>query len=50
MVLLPQYKDGEDLTIMNCYYQYGKKDPDTGKRLDDYICLVYKDNKRILLL
>lgn len=45
MVLLPQFKDGEDLTIMNCFYQYGKKDPDTGKRLDDYICLVYKDNK-----
>lgn len=45
MVLLPQYKDGEDLTIMNCYYQYGKKDPNTGKRADDYISLIYKDNK-----
>lgn len=42
--LLPQYPDGYDLTLMNVYYQYGVKDPDTGKRLKDTLTIVYKDN------
>ena len=45
MTILPQYKDGSDLTLMNCYYQYGLLDQETGKRTDDYLILVYKDNK-----
>ena len=42
--MLEQYKDGSDITIMNCYYQYGLKNEKTGKRDDDYLVVVYKDN------
>ena len=42
--MLEQYKDGSDITIMNCYYQYGMKNEKTGKRDDDYLVVVYKDN------
>ena len=42
--MLEQYKDGSDITIMNCYYQYGLKNEQTGKREDDYLVVVYKDN------
>ena len=43
--LLPQYPDGADLTLLNMYYQYGVKDPQTGKRLKDSLIVVYKDNE-----
>ena len=43
-MILQQYPDGSDLTIMNCYYQYGLKDPVSGKRKPDYLTMVYKDN------
>ncbi len=44
-MILSQYKDGADISIMNCYYDYGKFDQDTGKREDDSLILVYKDNQ-----
>ena len=34
---------GNNLTIMNVFYQYATKDAE-GKRVPDYIVLVYKDN------
>ncbi len=41
-----EYPKGSDLTIMNTYYQYPKFDPETHKKVsDDFIILVYKDNK-----
>ena len=42
--MLDQYKPGSDLTIMNAYYQYGMKISET-ERMDDFIAIVYKDNK-----
>ena len=37
------YEENSDITIMNCMYQYGRRDED-GKVLDDFIIIVYKDN------
>lgn len=37
------YPPGSDITIMNCMYQYSKKNED-GKYLDDFIIITYKDN------
>lgn len=39
-----QYPEGSDITIMNTYYSYPKFED--GKKVeDDYIIIVYKDNK-----
>ena len=42
--LLEAVPAGSDITIMNAMYNYSKKDENTGKWMDDYISLVYKDN------
>ena len=42
--LLEVVPAGSDITIMNAMYNYSKKDENTGKWMDDYISLVYKDN------
>ena len=40
------YPPGSDLTLLNTYYQYPKYDPENHKKIsDDFIILVYKDNK-----
>ena len=39
-----QFPEGSDLTIMNTYYSYPQYG-DNGKICDDYIFVVYKDNK-----
>ena len=42
--LLSIYPEGSDITIMNTFYQYAVWED--GKKLsDDFIILVYKDNK-----
>ena len=42
--LLEQYPEGSDLTIMNTFYQFPIFEE--GKKIcDDFIVLVYKDNK-----
>lgn len=43
MLLVPGYKAGSDLTIMNAYYQFPEKQAD-GKWSKDNIVIVYKDN------
>ena len=42
-MILDKYPEGSDLTIMNDFYQYPTKGED-GKRVSDYIIIVYKDN------
>ena len=41
--MIDRYKPGSDLTIMNTMYQFPRKSED-GKRLDDFLEIVYKDN------
>ena len=41
--MIEQYKEGSDLTIMNCYYQYPRKNEDNTYD-KDYLVIVYKDN------
>ena len=37
-------KPGDNLTIMNAFYAFPKKDPKTGIRSKDYVTIIYKDN------
>lgn len=39
------YPEGSDLTIMNTYYNFPVYQEGKGKLCDDFICLVYKNNK-----
>ena len=43
--LLNEFPEGSDLTIMNTYYNFPVYQEDKGKVCDDFICLVYKDNR-----
>lgn len=43
IILLDQYRDGADLTVMNTFYQYPTRDAD-GNKMNDFIVTVYKDN------
>ena len=42
--LLPQYKAGSNLTLINVFYQRSTKDDMTGKWIKDAIVIIYKDN------
>lgn len=42
--LIKEYPKGSDITLINEYYLYPKKDPETGKYDDGSITLIYKDN------
>ena len=44
MALIKGYPEGSDLSILNAYYQYASKNPDTGKYEKDYMVISYKDN------
>src|SRR5574344_88075 len=44
MRILEQYPDGADITIFNTFYQYSLKDEESGKRLEDFLILVWKEN------
>lgn len=43
--LLEKYPEGSDITIMNTYYNYPVYKEGGGKICDDFLVLVYKDNK-----
>lgn len=43
-MLIDGYPEGSDITIMNTFYQFKTKDNATGKWIDDFICIIYKDN------
>ena len=43
--MIDRYPVGSDITIMNCYYQFPKKNEETGKYNQDFLVIVYKDNK-----
>ena len=43
--MIDKYQDGADITVMNAFYQYPRKDENTGKKIDDFIAVVYKNNK-----
>ena len=42
--MIDQFKPGSDLTIMNTYFQYAKRDDNGEKISNDLIVVVYKDN------
>ena len=42
--VLKKYPPGSDITLMNCFYQYRKKNEETGDYEDDFIVLLIKDN------
>ena len=42
--ILKRYPAGSDITLLNCFYQYRRKDPETGAYSDDFIVLLIKDN------
>lgn len=44
MGLIEGYPTGSDITIMNTFYQFKTKDIETGKWIDDFICIIFKDN------
>ena len=44
MLELRGCKPGDNITIMNAYYAYPKKNQETGKREKDYITIIWKDN------
>lgn len=44
MLLVPGYKAGSDITLMNTFYQFPEKQDD-GKWSKDTITLIYKDNR-----
>lgn len=44
-MIINGYESGSDITIMNTMYTFPQRDPDTGKRIDDFLVIVYKDNK-----
>lgn len=43
-MLLTEYPQGSNLTIMNTIYHYPVKNEQTGKYKKDYMTIVYKDN------
>jgi len=43
-MLLKNYIEGSDLTLLNTYYLYPQKNEETGKWSKDSITLIYKDN------
>lgn len=45
MSLIKRYPEGSDISLLNVMYQAPIKNEQTGKYDDDYIILVYKDNK-----
>ena len=44
MLPLRGRQPGDNLTIMNAFYTFPKKNEKTGKRDKDYVTLIYKDN------
>ena len=44
MLIVGGYEPGYDLTIMNVFYRYARKDEETGERYPDYAIIVYRDN------
>ena len=42
--VLKRYPAGSDITLLNCFYQFRKKDPISGAYSDDFIVLLIKDN------
>lgn len=44
-MIIDGYEKGSDITLMNTMYSFPQKDPDTGKLIDDFLILVYKDNE-----
>lgn len=45
MALINGYPLNSDITVMNTIYEFPHKDPETGKTEDDYMLIIYKDNK-----
>lgn len=43
--MIEGYVDGSDITIMNTAYSFPQRDAETGKKIDDFIAITYKDNK-----
>ncbi len=43
--MIAGYPVGSDITVMNTIYQFPTKDTVTGKWLDDFLVMVYKDNE-----
>ena len=43
--LIPGYPVGSDITLLECYYQYPRKNPETDKYEKDNLIIVFKDNK-----
>lgn len=43
--MIDGYPQGSDIAIMNTIYNFPTKDESTGKMVDDFMAIVYKDNK-----
>ena len=44
MLHLQGRQEGDNITVMNIFYQFPEKDEKTGKRYEDYATVIYKDN------
>lgn len=44
-MLISGYEEGSDISLINLFYQYPKKNEETGKYDKDYIFIVFRDNK-----
>ena len=44
MLELQRFSPGANITLMNVFYAFPKKNEKTGKREKDYVTLIYKDN------
>ena len=45
MAILKAYPEGSDVSLLDCRYRYGGRNPETGKWSKDWMFLIYKDNK-----
>ena len=43
--LLKGYPKGSDITILNCFYNKPSKNEETGKKEDDFLTVLFRDNK-----
>ena len=44
-MVIDGYESGSDITIMNTFYSFPTRDPETNKKINDVLAIIFKDNK-----